>query len=374
MNNRELNKKILEKVKLKVAISNFEKEERPMSKQKILKMVATFVIAIGLAAGITYAGTAIYENVFTNPEKIENYIDELKVNEEELSKIISEKEAINKAVEQLKRYKIDLRTNDIENIELQKAPNYDEITYVITANEHDDFFVNANTGNLNHFQIEDGLSLEEVEKCTSNREDMIEQARIKLKEYGYDESEYKLSYVSSNDGNDEEKSYMWYISFSKEYDGIFNRYQSISMTIIPKINKVTTFSINDEPFENNEIKISMEEAVEIAKEKDKVINSENYAQKGVDSKLEIVRVNPEVYLKENGLENGNETATLEDGTIYSYNTYKMNGRVRKAYVISISYENRPFGIPRTYYVDCTTGEVIGGEDIFDLEIDENITD
>ena len=345
-----------------------------MSKQKILKMVATFVIAIGLAAGITYAGTAIYENVFTKPEKIENYIDELKVNEEELSKIISEEEAINKAVEQLKRYKIDLRTNDIENIELQKAPNYDEITYVITANEHDDFFVNANTGNLNHFQIEDGLSLEEVEKCTSNREDMIEQARIKLKEYGYDESEYKLSYVSSNDGNDEEKSYMWYISFSKEYDGIFNRYQSISMTIIPKINKVTTFSINDEPFENNEIKISMEEAVEIAKEKDKVINSENYAQKGVDSKLEIVRVNPELYLKENGLENGNETTTLEDGTIYSYNTYKMNGRVRKAYVISISYENRPFGIPRTYYVDCTTGEVIGGEDIFDLEIDENITD
>ena len=263
---------------------------------------------------------------------------------------------------------------EVRNIELQKAPNYDEITYVITANEHDDFFVNANTGNLNHFQIEDGLSLEEVEKCTSNREDMIEQARIKLKEYGYDESEYKLSYVSSNDGNDEEKSYMWYISFSKEYDGIFNRYQSISMTIIPKINKVTTFSINDEPFENNEIKISMEEAVEIAKEKDKVINSENYAQKGVDSKLEIVRVNPEVYLKENGLENGNETTTLEDGTIYSYNTYKMNGRVRKAYVISISYENRPFGIPRTYYVDCTTGEVIGGEDIFDLEIDENITD
>ena len=374
MNNRELNKKILEKVKLKVAISNFEKEERPMSKQKILKMVATFVIAIGLAAGITYAGTAIYENVFTKPEKIENYIDELKVNEEELSKIISEEEAINKAVEQLKRYKIDLRTNDIENIELQKAPNYDEITYVITANEHDDFFVNANTGNLNHFQIEDGLSLEEVEKCTSNREDMIEQARIKLKEYGYDESEYKLSYVSSNDGNDEEKSYMWYISFSKEYDGIFNRYQSISMTIIPKINKVTTFSINDEPFENNEIKISMEEAVEIAKEKDKVINSENYAQKGVDSKLEIVRVNPEVYLKENGLENGNETTTLEDGTIYSYNTYKMNGRVRKAYKVTISYENRPLGLTRTYYVDVTTGEVIGGEDIFDKKVDEKIID
>lgn len=368
MSNKELNKKILENVKMKIAISNFDKEDKFVGKQKIFKMAAMFVVAIGLIAGVTYAGTVVYQNVFSKPEKIENYIDELKVNEEDLSKVISKEEAVNKAVEQLKRYNIDLNTNDIENIELQKVPNYDEITYVISTKNNDNFFVDANTGNLRSFIIDDGLSLKEIEKCTSSREEILEQAKNKMKEYGYSD-EYKISYVNCNNGDDEDKAYMWYITFAKEYDGIFNEYQSINMTIIPKINKVTQLSIEDEPFENNPIEISEEQAIENAKEKDKIINTENYVQKNIESKIAIVRINPDVYLKENNLENGNETITLEDGSNFSYNIYKMNGRVRKAYAISILYENRPFDIPRTYYVDCTTGEVIGGENIFDLYTD-----
>lgn len=374
MVNKDFDDKILENVKLKIAISNFEKEEKPMSKQKVLKMVAMFIVIIGLLASVTYAGSVIYEKIFKEPEKIENYIEELKVTKEDLEKVITKEEAINKAKEELKRYKIDLDVNKIESIELQKNPNYDEITYVIKLSKTEQFFIDARTGALNNFYVDEGLSLEELEKCTSTREDVLEQAKLKLKEYGYDENEYKISYVYSNADNDENKSYYWYIWFSKEYDGVFNEYQSISMTFIPKINKVHSLSISDEPFENNEIKITMEQAIDIAKEKDKIINTENYIQKGVDAKLDIVRVNPEVYLKENGLENGNETATLEDGTIYSYNTYKMNGRVRKAYKVTISYENRPLGLTRTYYVDVTTGEVIGGEDIFDKKVDENIID
>ncbi len=365
MSNKELNKKILENLKMKIAISNFDKEDKPMSKQKILKMAAMFVIAIGLIAGVTYAGTVVYQNVFSKPEKIENYIDELKVNEEDLSKVISKEEAVNKAIEQLKRYKIDLNTSDIENIELQKDPNYDAITYVISTKNKDNFFIDASTGNLSSFYTDNGLSIEEIEKCTSSREEILEQAKNKMKEYGYGD-EYKISYVNCNNSDDEDKAYMWYITFAKEYDGIFNEYQSVTMTIIPKINKVTQLSIQNEPFEDNPIEISEEQAIEIAKEKDRIINTENHIQKNIESKLAIVRVNPQVYLKENGLENGNETTTLGDGINYSYNTYKMDGRVRKAYAISIFYDNRTFGLPRTYYVDCTTGEVIGGDNIFDL--------
>ena len=372
MANKDFDDKILENVKLKIAISNFEKEEKPMSKQKVLKMVAMFIVIIGLLASVTYAGSVIYEKIFKEPEKIENYIEELKVTKEDLEKVITKEEAINKAKEELKRYKIDLDVKKIASIELQKNPNYDEITYVIKLSKTDQFFIDARTGALNNFYVDEGLSLEELEKCTSTREDVLEQAKLKLKEYGYDENEYKISYVSSNNGIDENKSYLWYIWFSKEYDGVFNEYQSISMTIIPKINMVQSLSISDEPFDNNEIKITMEEAVEIAKQRDKIINSENYIQKGVDAKLRIVRVNPEVYLKENGLENGNKVVTLEDGTTYHYYEYKMNGRVRKAYKVTISYENRPLGLTRTYYVDVTTGEVIGGEDIFDKKANENI--
>ena len=129
------------------------------------------------------------------------------------------------------------------------------ITYVISTKNKDNFFVDANSGDLRIFYIDDGLSLEEVEKCTSSREDILEQAKIKMKEYGYGD-EYKISYVNCNNSDDEEKAYMWYITFAKEYDGIFNEYQSVTMTIIPKINKVTQLSIKNEPFDNNEIKIT----------------------------------------------------------------------------------------------------------------------
>ena len=59
----ENNKKILEKVKTRLAISNFEKEEmnRPMSKTKILQIAASFVLAIGIISGVTYAGFKIAE-------------------------------------------------------------------------------------------------------------------------------------------------------------------------------------------------------------------------------------------------------------------------------------------------------------------------
>ena len=61
---------------------------------------------------------------------------------------------------------------------------------------------------------------------------------------------------------------------------------------------------------------------------------------------------------------------LEDGTEYSYNTYKMNGKARKVYTVEFSYEDKPFNQTRTYYIDTTTGEVVGGEDIFDLTYTE----
>ena len=130
MNDEELNKKIQSKLKMKIAISNFEKEEKPMNKKKILKMVATFAIIIGLTASVTYAGSVIYEKIFKEPEKIDNYINELKVDEKDLSKIISKEEAVNKAVEQLKRYKIDLDVNKIKNVELDFLTNKKIFTYI----------------------------------------------------------------------------------------------------------------------------------------------------------------------------------------------------------------------------------------------------
>ena len=334
----------------------------------MLKFVATFVLSIGLTVSIVYAGGVIYEKVFKEPEKIENYIEELKVTQEDLNSIITEQEAINSAKQEIKKYELEIKDNEIIKTEIQKAPNYDEITYMIETSNLK-VFIDADTGNLRSFYLDDGYSLEEIEKLTSSREEIIKVGEEKLKEYGFGE-EYKLSYISCNNNDDESKAYLWYLWFSKEYDGLFNEAETVNMTIIPKVNLVTALSITNEPFENNPIEISMEEAVNIAREKDKIINTENYKEKSFTANLAIKRMNPEVYLKENGLTNGNETTILEDGTEYSYNTYKMNGKARKVYTVEFSYEDKPFNQTRTYYVDVTTGEVVGGEDIFDLTYTE----
>ena len=369
MDNKELNNKVLEKYKAKIATSNFEKEEKLEKKSKfnILKFVATFVVTMGVSIGMVYAGGVIYEKIFTKPEKIENYIEELKVNEEDLNNMISEEKAINIAKEEIKKYGLSLKDEDIIETLIEKSPNYDEITYLIKTNNLQ-ISINAVTGKFKSFWLDDNYTTEEIEKLTSSKEEIIKAAKEKLKEYGISD-EYKLSYISSN-LMEEEKSYLWYLWFSKEYDGLFNETETVNMTIIPKVNLVTALSITNEPFENNPIEISMEEAVNIAREKDKIINTENYKEKSFTANLAIKRMNPEVYLKENGLTNGNETTILEDGTEYSYNTYKMNGRARKVYTVEISYEDRPVNQTRTYYVDVTTGEVVGGEDIFDLNVAE----
>ncbi len=62
MNNEEMNKKIQKKVQTKLAISNFqESEENTVPKNKILKMVATFILAIVIVGGVTYGGIKIVE-------------------------------------------------------------------------------------------------------------------------------------------------------------------------------------------------------------------------------------------------------------------------------------------------------------------------
>lgn len=350
---------------LKAILSKVRKEEF-MEKNKILKMVATFILAIGITAGAVFAGgivyEKVYEKVFKKPEKIENFIEELKVKQEDLNSIISEEEAIKNAKEQAERFGITI--NEIEKIELIKSPNYDSITYRIVTNENNEISINAKTGKIEGFYRNTSNKNKELEKYTTTKENIIKEAEKKLKEYGFND-QYKLAYISSNYENEEE-AYLWYIRFAKEYDGLFNMDESISMTIIPQINRVENLTINDEPFDNNSVEISEEEAINTAKEKDKVINTEGYIVKEIKSELAIKNIRPDVYLKENGLGNGNETYVSEDGTRYSYNTYKMNGKARKVYVVEIIYENRPFGQTRKYYIDATTNEVIGGEDIFDL--------
>ena len=358
---------------LQKILSKITNEKRNnMNKNKLLKMVATFIIVIGITAGVVYAGSIVYEKVFKEPEKIENYIEKIEINEEDLKNIISEEEAKRKAIQGIKRFGIEVSEEDITNIFLDKSmPNIYSLLYTITISDGEMYIdIDALTGEFTGFNISNidtkftGHQL--MEEYATTKENVIDAVKEKKQEYGFGD-EYELVELSNGTENDEEKSGFWYASFAKKYDGIVNKYQSVSIAIIPTINYVYLVNIQDVAFENNPIVINEKEAIKIAKKVDKKINTEKYKTDKITASLSIEYMNGEVYLKENGMEDGDKMITLEDGSILQYNVYKASQEIRKVYVVEVSYKNRPDERPRKYYVDATTGEIVGGENIFDLE-------
>lgn len=361
---------------LQKILSKITNEKRNnMNKNKLLKMVATFIIVIGITAGVVYAGSIVYEKVFKEPEKIENYIEKIEINEEDLKNIISEEEAKRKAIQGIKRFGIEVSEEDITNIFLDKSmPNIYSLLYTITISDGEMYIdIDALTGEFTGFNISNidtkftGHQL--MEEYATTKENVIDAVKEKKQEYGFGD-EYELVELSNGTENDEEKSGFWYASFAKKYDGIVNKYQSVSIAIIPTINYVYLVNIQDVAFENNPIVINEKEAIKIAKKVDKKINTEKYKTDKITASLSIEYMNGEVYLKENGMDDGERTITLEDGSILQYNVYKASQEIRKVYVVEVSYKNRPDERPRKYYVDATTGEIVGGENIFDLEGEE----
>lgn len=361
---------------LQKILSNITNEKKKnMNKYNLLKMVATFIIVIGITAGVVYAGSIVYEKVFKEPEKIENYIEKIEINEEDLKNIISEEEAKRKAIQGIKRFGIEVSEEDITNIFLDKSmPNIYSLLYTITISDGEMYIdIDALTGEFTGFNISNidtkftGHQL--MEEYATTKENVIDAVKEKKQEYGFGD-EYELVELSNGTENDEEKSGFWYASFAKKYDGIVNKYQSVSIAIIPTINYVYLVNIQDVAFENNPIVINEKEAIKIAKKVDKKINTEKYKTDKITASLSIEYMNGEVYLKENGMEEGDKMITLEDGTTLQYNIYKASQEIRKVYVVEVSYKNRPDERPRKYYVDTTTGEIVGGENIFDLEGEE----
>lgn len=327
MNNEELEQKILQRVQEKISIFQFNEEEKKLkkSRKKIINIVAIAVIAIGLSVGTSYATSIIYEKVFKKPEKIENYIESLKVTEEDINKIISKEEAINKAKQEIIKYGFEIQDNQIESVEINKNPNYDQIFYMLKTKNELTVFIDGYTGKITNIYDD---SLKEIEQFTSTEEEIIKVAKDKIKEYGFSD-EYRVANVSNN-MDDSSKAYMWYICFAKQYDGLFNYTESINMTIIPEINAVKALTIIEEPFDDNPIILTEQEAIDIAQEKDNIINSKQYEQSDIKVDLKIKRMNPNVYLAENGITNINEVGELEDGTKYYYNTYKLNRKSKKS--------------------------------------------
>ena len=353
---------IISKSRMKIAVSKFEGEDTKMPKRNLPKLVATFVVATTLTGGLVYAtGSTIYEKVWKQPE---SYSINQNVTEEEKAKCISEEEAENIGNSYLK--KIGLTDDTIQNLGLTKEFFSNENVWSMSS-EKATLRIDGETGKIKSVNIptweykipyDYGITREEARKVAV---ELLQKYRPEE-----DDGEYELVSLKRNNSQDEE-AYIWYADFYKKYGDLTNPEERISIGWVPTINGLYSLSIDSNTYENNEQKISKEDAIKIATEKDQQIEK-NRTIKDTKAEIRIKKMNENVYLRENFKEEyengtlnlektGENTYKLKDDAVM----YKTEERVRKVWSVAVIYNTDEPYYAYTYYIDSTTGEIIGGQ-------------
>lgn len=353
---------IISKSRMKIAVSKFEGEDVKMPKRNLAKFVATFIVAATLSGGLVYAaGSTIYEKIWKQPE---SYRINQNVTDEEKAKCISEEEAENIGNSYLK--KIGLSDETIQSLGLTKEFLSNENVWDLTSQKAT-IVIDGETGKIKSVNIPTweyeipqnyGITREEARKAA---EELLQKYRPED-----DDGEYELIRLKRNNEQDE-KAYIWYADFYKKYGDLINPEERISIGWVPTINGLYSLNITSKAYENNEQKISKEEAIKIATEKDQQIET-NRSIKDTKAEIRIKQMNENVYLRENFKEEyekgtlnlektGENTYKLKEDAVM----YKTEERIRKVWCVAVIYDlDEPY-YGYTYYIDSTTGEIIGGQ-------------
>lgn len=364
------------KARMKIAVSEYEKEDIKMPGKNLTKLVATFVLAMGVTTGLVYATTVAYEKIWKEPEA---YKIDKQVTEEEKAQCISEEEAEKIGNSYLQ--KIGLTSETIQSLGLTKEYFSQENVWNM-GSQKATLRIDGKTGKIKSVNIPSWKY-----KIPYNYGITREEARIVAKELlekyrpENDNGEYELISLKRN-SEDDKKAYIWYADFYKKYGDLINPEESIRIGWIPTINGLYSLNISNDIYENNEEKISKDEAIKIAIDKDKQIeNSKNI--KETVAKIRIRQMNENIYLRENFKEEyengtlnlektGKNTYKIKDNATF----YKTEERVRKVWCVVIHYDMDPQYVRATYtyYIDSTTGEIIGGQIGDDFYAEDGLRD
>lgn len=348
------------------AIKNFSPKSKE-SRNWIMKAKAikkSIIVATGLllGSGVAFAATKTYENIWKQPE---TYKFSYEITEQEKKEAISEEEAKSKATEYFRKIGLE---KEINGLVLTKNAYKDEIQWSIKF-ESGVMSINSK-GEIESLNIPScdykipynyGITREEARKT----------AKELLAKYNpnNNDDEYELVSLKRNAENDKD-AYIWYADFYKKYDDLLNMHEKISIGWIPKINGLYSLNFENYKYENNDQKISKEEAIKIAVEKDKQIETRHNIA-STDAELGIDKMNTEVVYREKNIEEyekgtinfiieENGTHKLKEDAVF----YKVDNRVRKVWEVTLYYDyykyDKDFPERFVYYVDATTGEIIGG--------------
>ena len=350
-----------------------EKFYKRMRKRKIIKTISTACATIVLTSGVAVGGFIAYEKVWKEPkqytyEELKNTIAQSEVPEEEKANLITEEEAKNKALEIVNN--LGYENQEIAKIELnQNKEEYIEKTYykIETQNNENqnlNIRINAETGELESLE-DNNLLANKSNTDEISKDKAIEIANSIYEDIGVDTNEYELDYCREEEViyNGEIKE-VWSTKINKKYDGIVNPYEGLSIDFISNSKKIEISSIYkklDGKYENNPEVITKEEAIKIACEKEKIFTDDKISE--IDSSIGIRKANKYIYDLEKNITTNNENMEFSNNIIT-----ESENRVRKVWIISIYHEEFKTNDVesylksknKSYYIDATTGEIIGG--------------
>jgi hypothetical protein len=374
-----------DKVKFKIAISKIKEENDVAMKNRtrnLFKAIITAIAGIILGSGVVFAGTKVYEKIWKEPEsytyeEMVNALPSAEISEEEKKDLISEDEAKEKGLEILE--KLGYENQTINRIELKRGYSEDTTSYYMIKTkwgyeEGLTVEIDANSGEFLAFNDMD-LKYKHLQSEILTDEEIAKIATNVYNQLGF-KGEYKLSDTKAEDYYFENQaSKVLGAKFYKYYDGIKNKYEQFSVSFIAVDGEVKLNSVllsKDTTYQKNPLVISEEEAINTVKSKEQEFSPLEITN--ITSELSIEKMNTFIYLLEN--DKYDITANNTEDEIY----YKTDDIARKVWKIKIEHNvsireyandyNKYVkeGMDKVYYVDATTGEIIGGENrLFDYE-------
>lgn len=373
---------------IKNALKNGNNKSKNILKNIILIVARTCGI-IFLTSGIVFASAKIYENVWKEPKKIDNfYGDNYEYDENALygtghskdidiskNNAITKEEAKIKFEEILKKFGYE--NEKIISIELADNPADDSLFYRATTENK--FMLDIDAKDTRNFKIFTDIAYKDIDKYRGTQEEVEKVVEEICKKYGYDLSKYNHKEIGFNMAQSvfeeslsnntyieycPENANIWGVGYNKEYNGVVNRSEEIKVGIIPEINELYYFIYTNKAPENTDIVIDKEKAKEIAIEKEKQLNI-GYNIKNTSVELDIVKMNGNAYLRENNFEHYYESSTTENYPLNKLLYYRVEEKVRQVWRVKLEFEPTEkleySEYSFTYFIDTTTGEIVGGE-------------
>lgn len=329
-----------------------------------LKFATTVVCLLLTFSTAVFAAYMIYENIWKDPERTSRKQREESVlapiDEEELNNIISEEKAKTIATTIIENLGYENKT--ISEIKINRSYENDEDLYYHIVFDNVIVQLDAKTGVV--YYIEDTNTKRIVsDNDVIDEKKAIEIANEIYKSVGIGDIDEYLT-LSSKEKEIPEDKYInnyWTITYGLEKDDIKidDKIFTITYKIVDEnvyIHKLSYRKLND--FINNPIVITKEDAIKIAVDKEKEFSTLEISK--VSAEIDMKKMNSFVYALENYIEN--DTGSLNIGNTERnvwviYIEHKKDNNPRNTDVLTVRQE-----FNKRYYIDTTTGEIIGGEE------------